>query len=135
QPACQRAEVVISSTPASTARPGQSSQVPGRQPTQPTNSRPLPMLSKEPQFHYVSLAENPELMHKLFDRTLDAPITLTQRELLAASADISRKYKDMVQEKRIVSTMVQPADDQHHEIISSCRLNSSPIVNGKRVSN
>ncbi len=55
----------------------------------------------DPQFQFHSPCENSELASKVWDCVLDAPVTITQRELLAVSGDMRKKYKEFTSAKRV----------------------------------
>jgi len=83
-----------------TAKPG------GKLPTIPTPA-PVPAAPKahaaEPAFRFQSPVEDPAMAQKVLDRALDAPITISQRELLAVSVDVRKKVKDLVTGKRVAT--------------------------------
>ena len=77
--------------------------------------------STGPQYRYVSPIEDPTLIKKIANQTLDLPITMSTRELFSVSPEIRRHVKDQLITKRIsTSTLMdsidQPSVDQSPEI-------------------
>src|SRR4051794_38432689 len=81
------------------------------QQTTPETTPAKPATRGEPQFHFQSPCDDPALVGRVWDRALEAPITLTQRELLAVSVDLRKRFKDHTTAKRVpvVSTTVNEA--------------------------
>lgn len=67
-------------------------------PSQAHSSQP------QPQFKYVTNAEDPKLLAQVATKSLESQITLTTRELLAVAPEIRRQLKELVSTKRIPST-------------------------------
>ncbi|KIJ38131.1 hypothetical protein M422DRAFT_259281, partial [Sphaerobolus stellatus SS14] len=65
-----------------------------------TTSVPSPSASaqpsekKAPQYQYQSKIEDPKAVQAVFDKMLDTPITITQRELLTVSPDLRKHFVD-----------------------------------------
>src|SRR3954453_19230487 len=76
---------VVITTPASPQAPRPAATT---QQTTPETTPAKPATRGEPQFHFQSPCDDPALVGKVWDRTLDAPITLTQRVFLADSGGI-----------------------------------------------
>ncbi|KIJ30988.1 hypothetical protein M422DRAFT_267405 [Sphaerobolus stellatus SS14] len=53
-----------------------------------------PSEKKAPQYQYQSKIEDPKAAQAVFDKMLDNPITITQRELLAVSSDLHKHFVD-----------------------------------------
>lgn len=91
-------------------------------PTGATSSRPqgpmkpLAMQPKppadDPKFRYHSSIENSVKTSELVDRALDSKITISTRELLAASADARKHVKDLVTTKKVAANVLseEPLD-------------------------
>ncbi|KAJ8454616.1 hypothetical protein ONZ45_g19236 [Pleurotus djamor] len=93
------------STSASTAPPlsSTSSSAPPL-PTQTTQLREALETGKIkplPQYRYHSNAEDPKLTSSVIERALDAPVTVTQRELLSLAPDLRRHVRELTATKRI----------------------------------
>ncbi|KAJ8494646.1 hypothetical protein ONZ45_g13169 [Pleurotus djamor] len=61
-----------------------------------------------PQYRYQSNAEDPKLTSDVITRALDAPVTLTQRELLSLAPDLRRHFRDLTMTKRIAPSDANP---------------------------
>lgn len=55
----------------------------------------------EPAFHFESPCESSALVTQVWNKTLDAAITITPRELLAVSTDMRKRFKEFTTTKRI----------------------------------
>ncbi|KAF4621494.1 hypothetical protein D9613_001245 [Agrocybe pediades] len=76
----------------------------------PTNDKPKPQeaappkqapsSTSQPQFKYATPIEDSKLVTGVLDRALDAPITITNRELLALAPDIRKQVKELITTKR-----------------------------------
>lgn len=58
----------------------------------------------DPQFRYVTPIEDPALVKKLVQQSLDTPITISTRELLSVAPDVRRQIKDQLVTKRVATT-------------------------------
>jgi hypothetical protein len=63
-----------------------------------------PPTKTDPQFRYESPAESSELLSRVWERSLDSPVTLTQRELLAVSLDLRKKAKEFTSARKVPAT-------------------------------
>lgn len=71
-------------------------------PPKPSNPVPNAAVSKpESGFRFASPCDNPAIITQVWNRALDATITITPRELLAVSADMRKRYKDFTTTKRV----------------------------------
>lgn len=108
--------------PRALPKPPQTRQPPESKPSKPLPPPPpralKPMISEAPQqdngpsgpsFKYISQAENPELVKQVIERSLDATVPVSGREILALSLEARRHFKDMTQSRRI------PAVTMFHE--------------------
>ena len=75
----------------------------------PVSYPPKPA-AEEKKGHYRAPIESHVEMKSLANRALEAPITLTAGELLAASPDVRRHLKDLVASKRVAVNMVDEPD-------------------------
>lgn len=78
-----------------------------------------------PQYRFVTPIEMPSNVKTVLDRTLDAPITLSHRELLSLSMDLRRQYKDLVsakKEKVVVANVETNSDNEDKEITKILRF-------------
>jgi hypothetical protein len=57
-----------------------------------------------PQFRYVTPIEDPSLIKKIAQQSLDLPITMTTRELLSVAPDVRRHIKEQLMTKRVSTT-------------------------------
>ena len=58
----------------------------------------------DPQYRYVTPIEDPALVKKLVQQSLDSSITISTRELLSVAPDVRRQIKDQLVTKRIATT-------------------------------
>ena len=58
----------------------------------------------EPQFRYVTPIEDPALITKIAQQSLDTPITISTRELLSVAPDIRCHIKDQLVTKRVATS-------------------------------
>src|SRR5436190_10652154 len=93
---------VVITTPASPQAPQPAATT---QQTTPETTPAKPATRGEPQFHFQSPCDDPALVGKVWDRTLDTPIMLTQWELLTVSVDIRKKFKDHTTAKQVPANM------------------------------
>jgi hypothetical protein len=75
-------------------------------PMRPVTIPPKPV-AEDPKFRYQSAVETSVKTSELAERALDAKITITTRELLAASADVRRHIKELVTSKKVSTNMVE----------------------------
>lgn len=73
-----------------------------------------------PQFRYVTPIEDPSLIKKIAQQSLELPITMTTRELLSVSPDIRRHIKEQLMTKRVSTTalnasaVMETTDTENH---------------------
>ena len=72
----------------------------------------------DPKFRYQAPVETGTRTTELADRALDAKITISTRELLAASPDVRRHVKDAVTNKKISANTVEV--DEVDTFLTSC---------------
>ena len=77
-------------------------------PMKPISMPPKP--SDDHKFKYQSPIENSVKASDLVERTLDAQITLSTRELLAASAEVRRQVKELVSGKKVAAHSVEEVE-------------------------
>ncbi|KAJ2911443.1 hypothetical protein MD484_g8971, partial [Candolleomyces efflorescens] len=58
------------------------------------------IVNSAPQYHYTTPIEDPRVVQKLVDRSLDSTITITTRELLSVAPDVRKVVKENVTTKR-----------------------------------
>jgi hypothetical protein len=66
-----------------------------------SGSNPTTTNRPEPAYHFESACENPALVSQVWNKTLDATITISPRELLAVSTDMRKRFKEFTTTKRI----------------------------------
>lgn len=75
---------------------------------QPEKEATGPQIEKstrpDPQYRYVTPIEDPALVKKIAQQSLDSPITISTRELLSVAPDIRRHIKDQLITKRVATT-------------------------------
>jgi hypothetical protein len=71
------------------------------QPTTPSDPNPNRPPKPEPQYHFLSPCENAPLVTQVWNKAMDATITVTPRELLAISTDLRKRYREFTTSKRI----------------------------------
>jgi hypothetical protein len=86
-------------TPGNTKSKPQNNQKTVEIEVQPAESSMCP----DPQYRYVTLIEDPALIKKIAQQTLDTPITISTRELLSMAPDIRRHIKDQLATKRVAT--------------------------------
>jgi hypothetical protein len=84
------------------ARPGARPQGPMRPVTFPTKPA-----AEEPKYRYQAPIEADVKTSSLADRALDAQITISARELLAASPEVRRHMKESVTNKKVSANLVE----------------------------
>ena len=72
--------------------------------------------STGPQYRYVSPIEDPTLIKKIANQTLDLPITMSTRELFSVSPEIRRHIKDQLITKRISTSTLMDSIINHQTI-------------------
>ena len=99
-----------------------------RGPMKPVEYPPKPS-AEDPKYHYRSLIESTVEMKTIVDRALDAPVTMTARELLAAAPEVRRQVKDLVASKRVAANMVEAAevDDIDYDVASIFEAQAMPM--------
>jgi hypothetical protein len=75
-------------------------------PMRPVTIPPKPT-AEDPKFRYHSAVESALKPNELANRALDATITISTRELLAASPDVRRQVKDLVTSKKVSANSVE----------------------------
>ena len=78
---------------------------PPQGPMKPLNMPPRQ--SDEPKFKYQSPIETTVKVADLVDRTLDARITLSARELLAAAPEVRRQVRELVAGKKVAANFTE----------------------------
>ena len=58
----------------------------------------------DPQYQYVMLIEDPALVKKLVQQSLNSKITISTREILSMAPDIRHQVKDQLIMKRVATT-------------------------------
>ncbi|PPQ83863.1 hypothetical protein CVT25_000919 [Psilocybe cyanescens] len=56
-----------------------------------------------PQYQYTMPIKDPKIVEKLLKCTLDAPVTLSSRELLAMAPDVCKQFRELVSTKRVTT--------------------------------
>jgi hypothetical protein len=84
-----------------------------------TQAQPAERLSRpDLQYRYVTPIEDPALIKKLVDQSLDLSITISTCELLSVAPDIRRQVKDQLITKRVVTTATTALQGAIEEIDS-----------------
>jgi hypothetical protein len=98
----------------------------------PENANPKPA-HKDPQYHFLSPAENPALIQTVLDRALDVQIPVTTRELLAVSQDVRRRIKDHTTTKKVAATSSEQicANETNETFISGINDDIQDLVVAK----
>src|SRR5712664_1694824 len=75
----------------------------------------------DPQFRYVTPIEDPALVKKLVQQTLDTSITISTRELLAVAPDVRRQIKDQLVTKRVpvgtTALIEEVQESEEHQVL------------------
>ena len=66
----------------------------------------------DPQFRYVTPIEDPALIKKLVDQSLESLITISTKELLSVAPDVRRQIKDQLITKRIATSAFVETEEQ-----------------------
>lgn len=76
-------------------------------------------LRPDPQFRYVTPIEDPAVIKKLVDQTLNTSITISVRELLSVAPDVRRQIKDQLITKRVATTafVEETSQDEPTEVL------------------
>ena len=80
----------------------QEKQAPKAQAAKPNAKKQV--ASPEPQFRYITPIEEAQDVKDVAQRSLDASVTITTRELLSISPDVRRHIKDLVSTKCVAMT-------------------------------
>ena len=64
----------------------------------------------EPQFRYITPIEDPTLVKKIADQSLETAITISTRELLSVAPEIRRHIKDQLVTKRISASAMNVSE-------------------------
>ncbi|KAF9537435.1 hypothetical protein CPC08DRAFT_607474, partial [Agrocybe pediades] len=96
---------------------------------------PKPALKKaEPAYRNQAPIHDDSIANNIFNRSLDAPITLTQRELLSIAPDVRTQYKDVTTAKRNVTSgatvqthllEASPAPDRVYNVFTASSTTSA----------
>jgi hypothetical protein len=78
-------------------------------PAQPAERSSRP----DPQYRYVTPIEDPAIVKKLAEQSLDASITISTRELLSVAPDVRRQIKDQLITKRVSATALMETVDEN----------------------
>jgi hypothetical protein len=54
-----------------------------------------------PQYHYSTPVEDPAIILKVVNCTLEVPVSITQRELLSISPEVQKQYKELTTMQRV----------------------------------
>jgi hypothetical protein len=76
-------------------------QQPEKTPPNPTATPPEKALKPEAQFHFQSPCNNSALVTQVWNKALDACITVSPRELLAVSTDMRKRFREFTTSKRV----------------------------------
>jgi hypothetical protein len=82
-------------------------------------SKPEKVERSDVQYHYQAPVESPATIQQVFERTLDIPLRVTQRELLVISGDIRKKMKDIVTARHVPVTSNPVQDAMYTNAIPS----------------
>ncbi len=117
-------EVVISRSPLTDITNKPKPRPSGEQPTNNKNAAAGPVASTPrfetaakvlPQYKFTSNAEDNELLKAVIGRSLDAQITISQRELLAISGEMRKHFKEATTPRRIPTVNYIKADNDDEE--------------------
>lgn len=94
----------------------------------PTSMLPKPT-SDEPKQKYQASVETGVNSSDLTNRALDANITLSTRELLAASPEVRKQFKDIVTSKKVSANLVEDGEASLDTYLAHCfdTLDAPPI--------
>ena len=85
-----------------------------------------------PQFRYVTPIEDPTLIKKIAQQSLDLPITMTTRELLSVSPDIRRHIKEQLITRRVGTTALLEtveAEEPNQILLSKISMDNLIVAN------
>ena len=89
----------------------------------------------DPQYRYVTPIEDPALIKKIAQQTLDTSITISTRELLSVAPDIRRHIKDQLITKRVATTattaFVETAEEEEDTTVMMANLTSDRLIVAK----
>jgi hypothetical protein len=77
--------------------------LPKKTPSKPVDPKPFtaPIIKADPQFRYESPAESTTIVSNIWEHSLEAPVTLTQCELLAVLINLGKKAKEFTSAKKV----------------------------------
>lgn len=86
----------------------------------------------DPQFRYVTPIEDPALVKKLVQQSLDTSITISTRELLSVAPDVRRQIKDQLVTKRVAtSAFVEEVSDADGPEVTVANVSADNLVVAK----
>ena len=80
-------------------------------PIRPVEMRPKP--PAEEKFRYQSAVEQMVNAGDLSERALDAPVTLSTRELIATSPEVRKHFKEVMASKKVATNYIETAQDSY----------------------
>jgi hypothetical protein len=91
-----------------------------------------------PQYHYSTPVEDPAVVLKVVNRTLDVPVSITQRELLSISPEARKQYKELTTTRRVsAGTMevgkLEEVPDNSPTVYSGCTIHDPDGTDDLRV--
>lgn len=86
----------------------------------------------DPQYRYVTPIEDPALIKKLAQQSLDSSITISTRELLSVAPDVRRQIKDQLITKRVATTaFVEMTEEEETAEVLVANVTSENLVVAK----
>ena len=89
----------------------------------------------DPQYRYVTPIEDPALVKKLVQQSLDTEITISTRELLSVAPDVRRQIKDQLVTKRVAMSAfveeVSPSIDVEKDSVLVANVSADNLVVAK----
>ena len=86
----------------------------------------------DPQYRYVTPIEDPALVKKLVQQTLDTSITISTRELLSVAPEVRRQIKDQLVTKRVATTaFIENAQDDEESQVLVANISADRLVVAK----
>ena len=89
----------------------------------------------DPQYRYVTPIEDPALVKKLVQQSLDTEITISTRELLSVAPDVRRQIKDQLVTKRVATSAfveeVSPSIDVEKDSVLVANVSADNLVVAK----
>jgi urease gamma subunit len=85
----------------------------------------------EPQYRYVTPIEDPALISKIAKQSLNAPITISTRELFSIAPKIRRNIKDQIITKRVstgTAAFLETAQEETPDVITVANLMSTDNI-------